>query len=442
MSDKKTSGAEAEFAVSKGYSYYVFTLLFLLYVFDYVDRMVISSLFPFLIEDWGITTAQCALLASIVTITMTIFVFPVSFLVDRWSRKKTIGIMAILWSIAAAACTFTNNFKQLLGLRSVIGIGEAAYTPGGHAMIAAYFPEERRATMNGYFTAAVPMGSALGIVLGGIIAESIGWQYAFGLTAIPGFFVAILFFTVKDYKTAEIVKGTGDFTPEDPTTHKKMSFWEIVKEFAKTPSVIFTYFGYVGSTFVTTALITFLPLYFFRVDGLPMDKAATKTAVIFLLAIIGAPIGGFIADKWRKRRLNARMLFPAISSVLTALFLLIAFKFTEGQTQYIFLMLFGFTAPMFASAGSAVTQDVVQPGLRAISYSLAQFFMMMLGYTLGPLFVGYMCSKYGGDFDLLPGFSLLPIFTFFAAVMFFVGSFYYVKDLNKVTKVRLTEEKK
>ncbi len=442
MSEKTTSGAEAEFPVSRGYSYYVFTLLFLLYVFDYVDRMVVSSLFPFLIKDWGITTAQCSWLASIVTISMTIFVFPVSLLVDRWSRKKAIGLMAVLWSIAAGACAFTNNFKQLLGLRSVIGIGEAAYTPGGHAMIAAYFPEERRATMNGYFTAAIPLGSALGVILGGKIAETIGWQYAFGLTAIPGLFVAILFFTVKDYKTAEIVKGTGVFTPEDPTTHEKMGFWEIVKEFLKTPSVLFTYLGYVGSTFVTTSLITFLPLYFHRTEGLDMFQAGTKTSVIFLLAIIGAPVGGFIADKWRKRRLKARMLFPTISSILTALFIFIAFVLTEGQTQYIFLILFGFTAPMFASAGSAVTQDVVQPGLRAISYSLAQFFMMMLGYTLGPLFVGHMCSIYGGDFDLMPGFRLLPIFTLFAAVMFFVGSFYYVKDLNKVAKVKLVEDKK
>ena len=61
----------------------------------------------------------------------------------------------------------------------------------------------------------------------------------------------------------------------------------------------------------------------------------------------------------------------------------------------------------------------------------------MLGYTLGPLFVGYMCSRFGGDFDLLPGFSLLPIFTFFAAVMFFVGSYFYVRDLKKVAKVKL-----
>ena len=298
-------------------------------------------------------------------------------------------------------------------------------------MIAAYFPEEKRATMNGFFTAAVPMGTALGVVLGGIIAESLGWRYAFGLTALPGLAVAILFFWVKDYQTAEIVKS--GISPDPDSAAAKMKFRDIANEFLKTPSVILTYLGYVGNTFVTTALITWLPSYFNRVDNLPMDKAGMKTSVIFILAIIGAPVGGFLTDRWRRKRLNARMSFPALTSLVSALLLVAAFVFFEGKIQYIFLLLFGFTAPMFASAGSAVTQDVVQPGLRAISYSLAQFFMMALGYSLSPIFVGAISDKY----DLLTAFKFLPIFTLFGAVVFFIGSFYYTRDLEKVAKVSL-----
>jgi len=431
MADTKNSDNAKDFEVGTGYSYYVFGLLFMMYVFDYIDRMVIASIFPYLKIDWGLTDTQCGWLATIVTLMMTLFVFPVSLLVDRWSRKKTIGIMSILWSIAAAACAFTRNFKQLFAVRSVIGIGEAAYTAGGHAMIAAYFPEERRATMNGFFTAAVPMGSAIGIVLGGIIAESIGWRYALGLTALPGFLIALLFFWVKDYQTVEIVKS-GIAKTRD-AIKSKMKFGDIANEFIKTPTVIFTYLGYVGNTFVTTALLTWLPTYFHRVDNLPMDKAGMKTSVIFILAIIGAPVGGFLTDRWRRTRLNARMSFPALSSLLATLFIFIGFVFFEGKIQYIFLLLFGFTAPMFASAGSAVTQDVVQPGLRAISYSLAQFFMMALGYSLSPIFVGAISDRY----DLLTAFKFLPLFTLFGAIVFFIGSFYYTRDLEKVAKVSL-----
>ncbi len=434
VDDKKTSSSK-DFEVSRGYAYYVFLLLFLLYLFNYVDRMVIASLFPYLKAEWGLTDTQCGWFASIVTLMMTVFVFPISILVDRWSRKKAIMIMGVLWGFASAACAVTRSFTQLIFARSFVGIGEAAFTSGGHAMIAAYFPEEKRATMNGLFTAAIPMGTAIGVILGGVIAESYGWRYAFGIMAIPGIIVAILFYWVKDYKTVAILKKAHS---ADGLIHVKMKVADIVKEFIHTPSVLFTYLGYVGNTFVTTALMTWLPSYYHRVDNLPMDKAGMKAAVVFLLAIIGAPIGGLVIDKLRKRWLNARMSIPAVTSLLTGLFVFIGFSFFEETPQYIFLLLFGFTAPMFAAGGSAVTQDVVHPGLRAFSYSLAQFFMMALGYTLSPIFVGAISDRY----DLLTAFQFLPLFALLGAIAFFIGSFYYVKDLHKVERVVLKEEAK
>jgi len=90
---------------------------------------------------------------------------------------------------------------------------------------------------------------------------------------------------------------------------------------------------------------------------------------------------------------------------------------------------------MFAAGGSAVTQDVMHPGLRAISYSLAQFFMMLLGYSLSPIFIGFISDRY----DLLTAFKFLPLFAVVGGVAFLIGSFFYVRDLNKVEKVRLEE---
>ena len=415
-----------EFQVSKGYANYVFLLLFLLYLFNYVDRMVIASLFPYLKVEWNLTDTDCGWFASIVTLMMTLFVFPVSLLVDRWSRKKAIAAMAVVWSFATAACALTKNFTQLFAMRAVVGGGEAAYTSGGHAMIAAYFPEEKRATMNGLFTAAIPMGTAIGVILGGVIAVKLGWRYAFGLLAIPGLIVAILFFWVKDYKTVMITKkaGAGEI---------KMGWKDIAREFLHTPTVIFTYVGYVGNTFVTTALMNWLPSYFNRIDGIPMDKAGIKTSVVFLLAIIGAPLGGMLTDKLRKKWFHSRMSVPAVTSLVAGVLLFIGFFFFEGTTQYIFLIIWGFTAPMFAAGGSATTQDVVHPGLRAISYSLVQFFMMLLGYSLSPIFIGAISDRY----DLLTAFKFLPLFSLLGAIGFFIGAFYYGRDYNKVQKVKL-----
>ena len=108
--------------MTKKQSWTVFWLLFLLYMFDYMDRMVIVSLFPFLQQDMGLTDAQCGLLVSAVYWSILIFSFPASILVDRWSRTKSISIMAALWSIATLACAFTRNFSQLFLTRAAIGI--------------------------------------------------------------------------------------------------------------------------------------------------------------------------------------------------------------------------------------------------------------------------------------------------------------------------------
>jgi len=426
MKEKQVGQDTQEFQVSRGYANYVFLLLFLLYLFNYVDRMVIASLFPYLKVEWNLTDTDCGWFASIVTLMMTLFVFPVSLLVDRWSRKKAIAAMAVVWSFATAACALTKNFTQLFAMRAVVGGGEAAYTSGGHAMIAAYFPEEKRATMNGLFTAAIPMGTAIGVILGGVIAVKLGWRYAFGLLAIPGLIVAILFFWVKDYKTVMITKNAG-------AGEIKMGWKDIAREFLHTPTVIFTYVGYVGNTFVTTALMNWLPSYFNRIDGIPMDKAGIKTSVVFLLAIIGAPLGGMLTDKLRKKWFHSRMSVPAVTSLVAGVLLFIGFFFFEGTTQYIFLIIWGFTAPMFAAGGSATTQDVVHPGLRAISYSLVQFFMMLLGYSLSPIFIGAISDRY----DLLTAFKFLPLFSLLGAIGFFIGAFYYGRDYNKVQKVKL-----
>ena len=125
------NGQSEGYLLSKGYSYYVFALLFLLYMFDYIDRLVVVSLFPFLKRDWGLTDTQCGLLVSAVSWAILVFSFPVSLLIDRWSRKKCIGVMAVLWSLATAACAFAKNFPQLFLSRTAIGIGEAGYAPGG-----------------------------------------------------------------------------------------------------------------------------------------------------------------------------------------------------------------------------------------------------------------------------------------------------------------------
>ena len=440
--------AEAEsdgYLISKRHSHGVFILLFLLYLFDYIDRQVVVSLFPFLKAEWGLSDTQCGMLISAVYWSILIFSFPVSILIDRWSRKNSIAIMSLLWGMATAACAFTQNFTQLFLVRSTIGIGEAGYAPGGTAMISGLFPERKRAQIMGLWNAAIPLGSALGIVIGGVIADIWGWRHAFGIVAIPGCIIALLFFKVKDYKTVDLMvndkEAQGDNHADSSDsdgmkTGRRMRLGEILREFLHTPSLIFTYLGFAGNMFVTASLLSWLPSYYHRMDQIPMRSASLKAAGIMAMAIFGAPLGGWLADRWYQRRLDARLLFGGLTTLATAATLFIAMVFCTGATQYAVLFLTGLCAAAFVPATAAVTQDVVHPGLRAISYSLNVIVMSLLGSSLGPIFVGAISDAYG----LHTAISLLPAFTAFAGVMFLIGSRFYTRDFEKVAKIRLETE--
>jgi len=412
---------------SKRYSNYVFILLFLLYMFDYIDRMVVTSMFTSIERDWGISHTQSGMLVSAVYWAIVLLTFPVSILVDRWSRTKTIGAMAIMWSIATALCALTGNFVQLFMARMLIGIGEAGYAPGGSAMISGLYPIDRRARMMGIWNAAIPLGSAIGVLLGGVIAVKLGWKHAFGIVAVPGMIVAILFLFVKDYKTVDL-----SFI-DTAQKRIKMERKDMVKEFITKPSVIYTYFGMAAVVFVTTSMLTWLPTYFEKVRGIAQQTAGQMASSVMLLALIGAPLGGYLTDRWRKTKDNARLIFPALSTLVSAILLFISLTLLKGTFQYVTLLLFGVAVLSFISGAAAVTQDVIHPGLRATSYAIAVVVQNLLGASTAPIVMGKIYDLT----NIQTALSLLPLVLLIGAFLFWLGSRSYVKDLRKVANVAL-----
>ena len=299
-------------------------------------------------------------------------------------------------------------------------------------MISAIFPEEKRGRVLGIWNASIPLGSAIGIILGGVIAEHLGWRHAFGIVAIPGVIVAILFFWVRDYRTVELVQradlGTGD--------RVEMSRADVVHQFTRTRSLIFTNLGFASCVFVTTALLSWLPSYFHRVEGIAMGKASMKAGSIMFMAIIGAPLGGFLADKWYEKRKRARLLFPSLTSIVTTIILFVAFMFLDGSVRYGALLAAGITAVAFVPSGVAVTQDVVHPGLRAISLSICVIVQHILGSSLGPIFVGVLSDRY----DIKTALTFLPLFTLLAGILFLIGSIFYEGDRVRGEKIELQIE--
>jgi len=284
---------------------------------------------------------------------------------------------------------------------------------------------------------------AAGIVIGGLIASRWGWRHAFGIVALPGLIIALLFFFVKDYKTVGLEKTVelgGHLAarcPPNSLNSKKMTKMDIVRTFAATPSLILTYFGFAGMMFTSISMSTFLPTYFERVQGVPLQKATLLASGIMLTAIIGSPLGGWIADTWMKKRIQARLLLPSVSALLMAVLFLTGFHlFSGGMVQYGIFLLAGIASIAWASSAISVTQDVVHPGLRAVSYALCVITQNLLGSALGPIVTGAFSDRYG----ILTALKIASAMSLISCILFYLGSLHYKRDLDKVERVALTAE--
>lgn len=424
--------ANSETTYPRRWAIYAFILLFLLYAFDYIDRYVIVSIYPFLKADFGLSDAQCGLLMSGLLWTQVVFTLPIGVLIDRWSRKKSIGIMSILWGLGCMGGAITQSFSQLFVTRCVVGLGEAGYGAGGTSMLSGIFRPGLRARILGYWQAAIPLGQAIGILLGGLIAVKYGWRSALGIVAVPGIIIAIMFFWVKDYKTIGLFKpqAQGDAAPK-----AKMDFVDSVKELFRSKSLNMVNIGFPIYMFGAAAMSTWLPSYFNRFAGMDIAQASVRASIIAMMAVIGGPLGGYLTDQWSRRDIRARLLLPGTAAVCAAVLAASAFFFS-GTIQFVILLGFGIVSIMFLPGTSAVTQDVVHPGLRSTSRSINAFIQVLLGTALGPLIIGAISDVYGLD----KAMWFISPFILVAGICFFIGSAFYKKDLDECEKCQLTFE--
>lgn len=424
------------YLVSKGYAWYVFFLLFALMLFDYIDRQIITSLFPYFKQEWDISDTQCGFLVAAVNWSITLFAVPVAVLADRWSRKKTVGLMASVWSLATLACAFTTNFTQLFSARFAIGVGEAGYVPAGNALISALFPQRLRSTLIGIFMGAAPLGGAIGVLLGGWIASHYGWRHAFGVVAVPGLILAILFFFIRDYKTVELTLSASE--DERAAGRRPMTRKEVMKVLLRTPSLLAIYFGTVLGLFFCSAVVNWLPVFFMRVHKLPVAGASARAGLILLASVLGSYLGGFLADKLVIRGwINGRPLTAALLQFFSFLVFVAAFGLAQGQSQLILLLLGGMLFSAFMGPVYSSLVELVHPGLRATVISVMTFLQNMLGMALGPIFAGALSDRYGIGTSMIVC-SFVPIFSM---ALYLVGAAFYARDLAKVEKVEIQMER-
>jgi len=412
--------AQDGYLFTRGQAWFAFAMTLALMIFDYVDRQVIVSLFPYLKAEWHLSDKQLGALVSVVSVTVAVGALPVALFADRVSRVKSIVAMATVWSIATISCLWTRSYGQLLAARSVVGLGEAGYGSVGAALIASHFPARLRGALMAGFFASASVGSVLGVMLGGMIASRWGWQAAFGVVGLPGLALALLYMTVRDYRTVRL---------EPRLEARRRSLGEaarhIVKILARSRTMLWVCVGGAAQLVVVSALWSWLPSFLNRVHGVAPAQAGLKAALVVLCGAAGSVLWGAVIDRVGARHPRRKLLTMALLCLASMVVLVCACSLAlTAPAQFALIALGGFMATCTVGPVSAIVIDVIHPGVRATGSSVLALFQNLFGLAAGPFIAGMLSDAWG----LVPALTATPLFALVAAGAFRMAAGSYESD--------------
>jgi predicted MFS family arabinose efflux permease len=413
------AGTEPTPPVRRAYAFYVFFLCFTLMLLDYMARQVVVSMFPVFKAEWGLSDARLGALVSVVSLSVGVLSVPLALVADRYSRVKSIAVMAIVWSAATAASALARSYEHLLIARFLVGAGEAAYGAAAASLLASVFPVRQRSAVIGSFMSAALFGSVLGVIAGGAIGARYGWQAGFWVVGLPGLVLAALFFFLRDYPTVALSVPAREGS-------RRLTFVEGATEMFRSRSMLAAYAANGLLVFVTGTMTAWLPSYFNRVYGLPIPAASVRAAGAILSAGIGASVCGFLVDRVARRSRRALFLGPALIATSVALLLGVAFNVGPGPLQYALIVagsigLAGTQGPMCSAISS-----LVHPGLRATALATLAVVQNVVGLAAGGLITGILSDHLG----IARALAVVPLFALASAVFFVLGARRYEQEVD------------
>jgi MFS family permease len=429
--NEQAADKSREYKVGGWSAHFVLITCTLLYIINYMDRQVFSVIMQPMKIDLGLTDAECGLASTVLILCMALFSFPISHMIDRWSRKKSIGIMALLWSGFTFATGLAKNFVGVLIPRTFVGLGEAGFAPGGVAMVSASYPPESRARALGIFHIAIPLGAAAGVMIGGLISAQYGWRTPFFYFAIPGVLLGILAFFIKDYKTVEVsgaatgLKGFG------------IAFVNVLK----VPTTRWFWPALGLTVFMSSSVLIWLPSLVMRIMNVNEAASGMIVGGIGLSAIIGAPLGGFLADMWQKKNPRGRMFVPAIANIICAVLINVMILLKLSTLGIVVGVFYGIIISMTIPAFAAVSQDIVPTAHKGLSMGLCIFAQYVFGGAWGPYVIGAISDSLGGGADGLSiALMLSTILGLIGGIFFLLAARTYPADAAKVKQETILAE--
>jgi predicted MFS family arabinose efflux permease len=399
---------------------YVLLMLVLVYTFNFIDRQIVGILAVPIKADLGLTDTQLGLMGGLAfALFYTGLGVPVAMLADRYSRTWIMTVALALWSAMTAVCGLAQNFVQLFLARLGVGVGEAGGVAPAYSLIADYFPPHQRARAASIYSFGIPIGSALGIVFGGLIASKIDWRWAFFSVGIAGILLAPIF------RLAVREPSRGRYDPVHPD-RKPPRLGELLRTLADKPSFWLISLGAACSSMMGYGVFFWLPSFFVRSYGLTLLEASLYFGAIVLLGgLAGIWAGGWLGDKLGRVRRTRYLVVPAVAFCATVPFFLLALFSPNLALTFALLLVPIAMGLVWLGPVISVIQHLVRPDMRATASAVFLFINNLIGIGLGTWAIGALsdglAQQFGSEslrYSILAG----TMFYLLAALLFWLAT--------------------
>jgi MFS family permease len=396
-------------------------------LFNYIDRQVLAALEPeiratfFAASDANAMT-MTGLLGAAFLVTYMLSAPILGFLADRMSRWIIVGSAVILWSLATGGSGLASTFGVLMATRVCVGIGEGGYGPAAPTILADLFPLERRGRIMAIFCAAIPVGSALGYVLGGMIGNYMGWRWAFYMLTAPGLFLGLLCFWQKDPRVAaqHLVQRT------------KLRLADYMHLF-RTRSYVINCIAQTLMTFAVGGLGYWVSAYLQYRNQSPALGKTIFGLITVVAGLTSTLLGGIVADKLRPRLPGSYFWVSGIGMLIACpIFVLSLYIPFPAAWVAMFLAIFF----LFLNTGPSNTAlaNVSQPKVRATAFALNIFFIHLFGDVQAFWMLGYI----GGHTNMHIAFLVVSGIILAGGLTWVAGAKYLGADTAAVEAVAQT----
>jgi MFS transporter, Spinster family, sphingosine-1-phosphate transporter len=383
-------------------------------LFNYLDRYILSTLVESLRRsELHITDTQAGSLMSGFLIVFALVGPIFGFLGDSRSRPRLVAFGVACWSVATALSGFAWSFASLFAARALVGVGEAAYVTIGPSLLSDYFPRAERGRVMAIFFCAIPVGSALGYVVGGLMDVHFGWRTAFFVAGTPGLILALLCLALNDPP-----RGGQD---GEATTEPRAAARPIANYLAllKNRPYAITIVGYAAYTFALGGLASWMPSFLERIRHVPEQSATFDFGLIVVVTgFVGTFAGGWLGDFCARYTQRAYLWISAVATLVAAPFAWIALTVASPRTYLVCMVIAQLL--MFLSTGpiNATIVNLVLPTQRASANALGVLSIHLLGDVPAPLLIGWISTHS----SLQQGVKIVPVAILVSGLIWIFGA--------------------